>query len=238
MPRRRAALLLLNPGKTRRVRLGRRRVYTVEIDAKTRKILAGKGRQKIPRYWIGVPWGSVRALERELRQADRDRRSCIEIERCREDAPDRRGRRRPCRTTFKSKRQAFDALDDALDGQLLALLDQADDGAPELLDLERHTGGGRRRRRLPSWSAALDWLAPSSRRWRDFDPARIGRVSEALAEVLGRNGVTFPGLRLPRQTEKILDAEARQRACDDVAGDRTARAMREALQDLADLVPF
>lgn len=235
----RAALLLLNPGRTRRVRLGRRKAFTVVIDQKTRRILSRASRgAKIPKYWIGVPWMNVRALERALRKAERDRLACRDVYRCREEKRDRRGRRRPCKETFGGKREAFEALDDALVGMLSRYMDRADDGAPELLDLERHAKRGRRRRRLPSWGAALDWLAPSSRRWRDFDPQRLRLVSDALGAALSRDGSPFAELRLPRQTERLLDAELEQAGCDDVAGDVVTRAMADALRDLVDDVPF
>jgi hypothetical protein len=237
MPR--AALLLLNPGRTRRIRLGRGQAFTVAIDQKTRRILSRAGRgAKIPKYWIGVPWLNVRALERALRQAERDRRDCKDATRCREEVPDRRGRRRPCKQTFRGKREAYEALDDAIGGMLSRYMDRADDGAPELLDLARHTGRGRRRRRLPSWGAALDWLAPSSRRWRDFDPQRVRLVSDALVAALERDGSSAMDLRLPRQTERLLDAELEQGRCDDIAGDRIAAAMAAALADLVGDVPF
>jgi len=236
--RRRVALLALNPGKTRRIRLGKRRAFTVEIDHETRRILKAAGGGDVPQYWIGVPFQNVPKLERELGQAGRGRKDCIEAVRCREDRPDRRGRRRPCRQTFADKTEAYSALNDALGGLLAQLLDQADDGSAELADLERHAKRGRRRRRLPSWGAALDWAAPSSRRWRDWDPARLALVSDHLGRALERGGVQAPRLRLPRETERLLDAEALARECDDVAGDRTARALRDALAELVELVPF
>jgi hypothetical protein len=236
--RRRLALLALNPGKTRRIRIGKRRAFTVEIDRETRRILKAAGGGDIPQYWIGVPFKNVPKLERELRQAGRGLKACVKATKCREDRPDRLGRRRPCRETFKHKREAYAALDDALGGLLAQLLDHADDGSPELRDLAEHAGRGRRRGKLPSWGAALDWAAPSSRRWRDWDKNRLQLVSEHLGRTLERAGVPFPGLRLPRETDRLFDADAAARECDDVAGDMTARALREALAELVDLVPF
>jgi hypothetical protein len=159
------------------------------------------------------PIENPRARLAPLERLDRD---CDKATACYETKRDSRGRRRRCKETFRSKREALDALDEALDGMLYRYLEEADDGSELLLELEEHTEDRRgRRRRLATWWDAAAWAAPSSRHWRDFDPGRLAIISAALREHLPE---ALP-LQLPRQTQRLEEA-------DDQAADCKALARR------------
>lgn len=168
--------------------------------------------------------------------------ACNAFGTCYEAKRDRAGRRRRCRETFDNKGQAVEALDDALDGMLTRYLDRADDGSQVLRDLEEVAEDRRgRRRRFPTWWHAAAWAAPSSRRWREFDPGRLAVISEALREALTIGGGEEPlPLEFPEQTRRLWDADERRDQCRTQVRDQAAeeRARRRApLPALAD-VPF
>lgn len=154
---------------------------------------------------------------RRRSRLERDEAECEKATACYATKRDSLGRRRRCIETFGSKREAVDALDDATDGMLYRYLEAADDGSELLAQLEEHTEDSRgRRRRLRTWFDAAAWAAPSSRRWRDFDPDRLALISAALAEHLGELPTQ---LELPRQSRDLLDA-------DDLADDCKATVSR------------
>lgn len=186
-------------------------------------------------FWMLRQPGPIKNPTRLERKLERDERrrlrrvegECLKATACYEDKPDRAGRRRRCRTSFKNKREAIDALDEALDGLLYRYIDQADDGSEVLRDLEEHTEDRRgRRRRLGTWWDAARWAAPSSRKWADFDPDRLALISDALSEHLGG---TVP-LELPRRTRRLKDADDAALSCKD--------ATAEGRKHLAAEVPF
>jgi hypothetical protein len=181
---------------------------------------------------------------RTLAAIERDATACTRATACYEPRPDRRGRRRRCRETFKNKREALEALDEALDGMLTRYLEAADDGSEVLRDLGEQAEDRRgRRRRFRSWYETAAWAAPSSRRWRDFDPHRLEIISSALRDHLTHGGGAEPlPLVPPEQARRLWEADARARECVTEADDRRAdarqrRKARRALPALAD-VPF
>ena len=128
--------------------------------------------------------------------------------------PGRRpGRQKPFRATWTKRHEVFEALDRAVDGMLSVTLEVLDDGSPILRELsasaERHG-----RWQFKNWREPLDFFvaASGSRRWRDVDPLRLRVVSDAMkaaaAEELERRGMAFVDLRLPLETEAMLETEA------------------------------
>ncbi len=165
------------------------------------------------------------ANPRRRSSLERDEAACEKATACYAPRRDSLGRRRRCIETFGSKREAVDALDEATDGMLYRYLEAADDGSELLAELEEHTEDRRgRRRRLRTWFDAAAWAAPSSRRWRDFDPGRLALISDALAEHLGE----LPAqLELPRQTRALLDADVLADDCKAIVS-RPAAELPEA----------
>jgi hypothetical protein len=188
----------------------------------------------------------VTALARALQEIERDTAECERSAVCYEPGRDRRGRRRRCRTTFRSKGEAVAAVDRAMDGELLRYLERADPGSQDLRDLEEATEDRRgRRRRLPTWWDAVAWSAPSSRRWPDYDPARLELVSAALERNLTHGGGPAPlPLSPPLEVQRLEEAEERRRMCaidgadraQQIAAERKARR-RAKLPPLSE-VPF
>lgn len=187
-------------------------------------IVAGMLAAATMAYWLLSDPQRLAAPNPRRRSAlEREEEECEQATACYSPRRDRRGRRRRCAETFRSKAEAVDALDDATDGMLYRYLEQADDGSELLAELEEHTENRRgRRRRLRTWYDAAAWAAPSSRRWRDFDPGRLATISAALSAHLGE---ALP-LELPRQTQQLIDA-------DDQADDCKAavRRPREPLEE-------
>ena len=129
---------------------------------------------------------------------------------CRKKPGPRRGRKM-FPISFSRKWQVFEALDRAVDGMLSKTLEVLDDGSPILRELsaaaDRHG-----RHRFKNWRESLDFVSsPSSHRWRDVDPLKLRLVSDAMkaaaAEDLERRGMAFVDLRLPQETEALLERE-------------------------------
>jgi hypothetical protein len=104
------------------------------------------------------------------------------------------------------------------------VLEKLDDGAAELRDLN-DAFGLTGTRRLKTWRSAIDAITPSWRtqRWRDLDRDRLRRVSDAMRAVADREGIVFPGLRLPAELERLLEADEWYRR--EVADDPGAQAV-------------
>lgn len=234
MARRRLALVLLNPGRTRRIRFGKRRVYTIRLDPKTQKVIGRATRSaRVPAYWVGLPWRNIRALERELRALAKGTRECALWSKCYEETRDRRGRRRPCRQTIRTVGDFVAALEAALDGALDPAYPYLDDDSPTFMDLRDYGV-----RRLRNWRDALRLAMPRSRRWEDVDPLNLRRLSEYFEQELDRNAYGVPlRLELPAETARIFESRRRRQDCDDVAGEATARALERALKQALELRP-
>lgn len=264
------AELVANPSRVRKVRRSRKKggPVAVHVDKATARILRAAGRGgRIPKYWIGVPYKKVPALERALKQIARDKKACDrDFGTCWEEARDKRGRRRRCRQRIRGTDDLLRELDEAIDGELLSgggrtelvagygrvqagpAIDYMDDFSPVLADLRKYLG--RRGRGVKGWRDSVRLVMPRSRRWEDVEPAAVRRLSEYFEEALSRN--QYPGelrLALPAQTQRFRDAEKGRGDCADAAEEATARALREAAElvaealdgaELADLedVPF
>ncbi len=256
MARRRLALVALNPGKTRKIRLGKRRggVFVVEIDKATKRVLqAAAGGAPIPKHWIGVEWKRVKPLERALLAAARDLRGCIKSTTCYEPKRDRRGRRRRCRRSFDRVGDFADAgsflqaLNDANANQLENFNDYLDPGAPQLGDLAAFADR-RGRKTFPSWKAAMRWVAPRSKRWKDLDETRLRELAEKMREALrGTSGATsemeyaghtWQGLRVPDELERLRQEEHEHQGCRELFDNAAAELVDSFRRDLEDLIPF
>lgn len=259
---RRLALVALNPGKTRKIRFGKRRgVFLVEIDKATKRVLrSAAGGARIPDHWIGVEWKKVKPLERALLGAARDLRGCIKSTTCYEPKRDRRGRRRRCRRTFDRPIDFVHALNDATQGQLARYLEHLDPGAPQLRDLEAFAEDRRGRRpRFRRWQDAVKWAAPRSRRWQDIDRAKLRELEEKLHEALGAGGggqttfsrlaedfrghsgrgsTAWTGLPLPEQALRFELEEHEHRGCRELFDQAAADLVDQFRRELEELVPF
>jgi hypothetical protein len=255
MARRRLALVALNPGKTRKIRLGKRRggLFVVEIDKATKRVLqAAAGGAPIPKHWIGVEWKRVKPLERALLGAARNLRGCIKQTTCYEPKRDRRGRRRRCRRSFGRVDEFVRAFNDASDNQIENYLEILDPGDPQLGDLAQYAdrrGGKRgRKKKFPSWKAAVRWVAPRSRRWLDTDERRIKELAEKMREALqGPSGATsaleysghaWQGLVAPHEVQRLHQEEHDHRSCRDLFDQEAADLVDAFRRELEDLIPF
>lgn len=254
MGRARLALVALNPGRTRKIRLGKRRgVYVVEIDKATKRVLrAAAGGAPIPDHWIGVEWSKVRPLERALLGAARGLRSCIKQTTCYERKRDSRGRRRRCRQSFDHVGDFVRALNEANANQLENFLEYLDPGAPQLGDLADHayrrSRHQKRVRKFPSWKAAVRWVAPGSRRWRDLDERRLKELAEKMREALDASaggisqrdqfGDTWQGLRVPDELERLYQEDRDHQSCRDLFDRDAADLVDQFRRELEQLVPF
>lgn len=248
----RFALVEINPGRTRRIRRGKRRggVITVKIDPKTKKVLKAHARgAKIPDYWIGVEWSKLAPLDRALGRAAREHRRCRTwAKRCKVG-----GKR--CRKTFARKADFVRALEHV--SSLEDYFEVLDPGAPQLRDFSDYAER-RGRRQFKTWKEAARWLAPRSRRWEDVDPMHLAEFNEKLREALeaggggqttldkmgvdwrmgSTGGRSFVAVPPPEETERQLDKRRRARQCDEALELSTQDLLDELRAELAELVPF
>jgi hypothetical protein len=245
----RLALVAINPGRTRKLKIGKRRggAAIVEIDRKTKRVLqAAAGGRAIPDYWIGVRFDQLPGLERALGKVAREHKGCQKWARGCEDLP---GKKCPP-ATFRRKRDVLLALDRALEGKLRSgagraspYLDVLDPGAAQLGDLDQFADR-RGRRKFRSWAEAVEWLAPRSRRWLDLDDMQLAEVSEKMREALAGqldDVGGFAQLVPPLETEIARRKVSRRRLCDDRAGEETndlIDQVRAALEELVEDAPF
>lgn len=250
------ALVEINPGRTRRIKRGKRRggTITVKIDPKTKRVLKAAARgAKIPDYWIGVEWSRLPGLDRAMAAAARAHRQCHQLaKRCRTPS----GKR--CRKTFGRRAEFVRALEDATDGKLEDFFEALDPGSPALRDFSDFAGR-KGRRAFRSWRQAAAWVAPRSRRWEDVDPMRLQEFAERMREALtssagglstldlmGGGGPSggrdqgfsqFGGIPLPHETERQLEKRRRAQECDDVL-DLTTRDLIAELARELEAAPF
>lgn len=115
------------------------------------------------------------------------------------------------------KKEFFQSLDRANGGMVSKYIELLNDNSPILKSLS--DGSGRPRQwRFQTWTAAVEWILPArSHRWDAVDARRLRAVSDAMKQALtmsaggmsdlSRAGLAFVDLRLPDETEKVLERQ-------------------------------
>lgn len=232
-------LLIKNPGRTRRIRVGGREMVEVEIDRATARILGGV----VPASWIGVPYKRAAKMERDLRRLTKRQGSCERLD-CGE--VDKIGRRKRCRTMFRTLGEGRAELEAASSG--IYEVEQGGDegGAHDLIDAINDTIRGRGRRKLRTIRDAVRWAMPSSRRFEDFTSGRLGALQEILEAAAGGKTIRSQDLLgsrvaiavvAPHKTDVLREARAGQRRCFRDSDDEMQRIL-EAARRLIEDAPF